>query len=338
MPTPTPTPTPTPVPTAPPTPEPTATTPTPPPTATGPVGLDDAKAATVRLTAEGDVWTGVVIPGNRILTTSHDIKNAPVVDFVTGNGTTGQAWVLGVDDRLGLALLQILGGVTPVAIPLSGEAAAEGQSLALLHYTGLGRALETRNTQITGSTTDLNSQIRYLQLQTAPLEGAQGGPLVDLSNGTLRGIRMEPDHAPGLGIGNTSFVYAMSSRDIAGTVIPALEMGVFLKRPPSISEGPGPQPVLPQVYNGSVQRGSVDAPAGNRLYARLIKSGKPDVWYTATLLEPGMYILNVAAPDPGGYSGGTMEFWMDAVKATDTATYMHPGVVAPRHDIVFPEL
>ena len=327
------------MPTAPPTPEPTATTPTPPPTATGPVGLDDAKAATVRLTAESDVWTGVVIPGNRILTTSHDIKNAPVVDFVTGNGTTGQAWLIGVNDTLGLALLQILGGVTPVAIPLSGEAALEGHPLALLHYTGLGRMLETRNTQVTGSTTDLNSQIRYLQLQTAAVpEGAQGGPLVDLSDGTLRGIRMEPDHAPGLGIGNTSFVYAMSSRDIAGTVIPALEMGVSLRRPPSISEGPGPQPVLPQVYNGSVLRGSVDAPMGNLLYARLIKSGKPDVWFKSTLLAPGKYLLNVAAPDPGGYSGGTIEFWMDAVKATDTATYMHPGDVKPRHDIVFPEL
>ena len=149
---------------------------------------------------------------------------------------------------------------------------------------------------------------------------------------------MEPDHAPSLGIGNNSFVYAMSARDIAGTVIPALEMGVFLKRPPSISEGPGSQPVIPQIYNGSVLKGSVDAPAGSRLHARLIKSGKPDVWFTATLLEPGMYILNVGAPDPGGYSGGTIEFWMDAVKATDTAIYMYPTVPAPRHDVVFPEL
>ena len=324
------------MPTAPPTPEPSAATS--PPIATGPVGLDTAKAATVRLTAEGDVWTGVVIPGNRILTTSHDIKSAPVVDFVTGNGITGQAWVIGVDDRLGLALLDILGGVTPVAIPFSVETATEGQSLALLHYTGLGRTLETRrDTQVTGSTTDLNFQIRYLQLQTAAVpEGAQGGPLVDLSNGTLRGIRMEPDHAPSLGIGNTSFVYAMSSRDIAGTAIPALEMGVFLKRPPSISEGPGGF-VEPQHYNGSVQKGSVDAPAGNRLYARLIKSGKPDVWFTATLLEPGEYILRVAAPDPGGYHGGVIEFWMDAVKATDTVAYTNLGEIAPRHNIVFPE-
>ena len=326
------------MPTAPPTPEPTATTPTPPPTATGPVGLDEAKAATVRLTAEGDVWTGVVIPGNRILTTSHDIKNAPVVDFVTGSGMTGQAWLIGVDDTLGLSLLQILGGVTPVAIPLSVEAAIEGHSLALLHYTGLGRALETRNTQIIGSATDFNSQIRYLQLQTAPLEGAQGGPLVDLSDGTLRGIRMEPDHAPGLGIGNNSFVYAMSTSSIAGSVIPALEMGVSLRRPHSITEGPGAQPVIPQIYNGSVQKGSVDAPEGNLLYARLIKSGKPDVWFKSTLFEPGHYILNIGAPDPGGYSGGTIEFWMDTVKATDTATYMHPTEAAPRHDVVFPEL
>ena len=59
------------------------------------------------------------------------------------------------------------------------------------------------------------------------------------SNGTLRGIRMEPDHAPSLGIGNTSFVYAMSSRDIAGTVIPALERGVFVRTPPSITDGLG---------------------------------------------------------------------------------------------------
>ena len=324
------------MPTAPPTPEPSAATP--PPTATDPVRLDTAKAATVRLTAEGDVWTGVVIPGDRILTTSHDINNAPVVDFVTGNGITGQAWVTGVDDRLGLALLDILGGVTPVAIPLSVETATEGQSLALLHYTGPRRTLETWNTQVAGATTDLNSQIRCLQLQTAAVpEGAQGGSLVDLSNGTLRGIRMEPDHAPGLGIGNTSSVYAMSSRDIAGTVIPALERGVFVRRPPSITTDGWGGLVALRHYHGSVQRGSVDAPAGNRLYARLIKSGKPDVWYRATLLRPGQYILDVAARDPGGYSGGTIEFWMDAVKATDTAIYMYAGELATRYDIVFPE-
>ena len=100
---------PTPTPTITPTPTPTPS-PTPSPTPTLEQGIAIAEPAVVKLVAGTKTWTGLFVDSDksRILTTSSSLGQSPLADFFTPSGSNGRAWVIGRDDDLDLALLEVI--------------------------------------------------------------------------------------------------------------------------------------------------------------------------------------------------------------------------------------
>ncbi len=328
-PTPTPTPqppTPTPEPTATPTPTPTPPPPTPTPTLSPQQVISMAEPALVYLKAGGNAWNGVMVGNGLILTTSTNLGMAPVADFKTEAGVSGQAWVVGRDDNLDLALLQVVNNngnlpflkVDPLSAP------AVGDDLILLQFTAGGASVDARTARVIGVRQDLSSGIQFIQVQAQSGTGAEGAVLID-QQGHLRGIRMAESHMIAIGLGQTGEVYGASAQALANLVIPRLQSGVVVVQQPGSGSGtPNSPPPLPAIFQGNATFNGAPLASGKRVYVHLSKSGLPDLWFSDEVTTSGKYTL-VAAPFTSGYDGASVEFWVDATKATQTSTYQAGG-------------
>ena len=286
-------------------------------------------------------WTGMMIASSGlILTTSRNLDSAPVADFLTAEGAVGQAWVIGRDDTIDVALLEVIDPdreyatieVASVSPPQLDEGLA-----ALFFLATTGTTPNIRNARVIGAVQDLSTGTRYVQIQAIPETGAEGGALID-TEGRLRGLRMTEAQMLKLGLGRAGEVWAMASDVLGGVIVPRLQAGVLEILPPdasaTVGEDPGgPPPPVPAIYHGSVTIGGEVPSQSSRLYARVIKSSLPDLWFSQPLDTTGEYIVPVGVTVTG-YDNATIEFWTDAKRATQVAVYT-PSL-AVTLDLTFP--
>jgi hypothetical protein len=332
-----PTPTPTPVPPTPtpqatptPTPEPVTPTPTPPAASIEEI-LAEAEKSLVRLTSGNRNWNGVMIDGSGlILTASRNLGSAPLTDFRTFDGQTGTAWVVGRDDDFGVALLRVTNANGTYAFtPIAAVGAPQvDQDLYLLNFNTAGNTIEKRASRVLGVRPDLTTGLRYVQIQAPSGAAGEGGLLID-AQGQFRGLRMPEQYMIRIELGQPGEVYGVDANGLANQLLPRLNDQVVIIRDDTTpsDETPGAPPQLPAVFHGSATLAGSPMPAGTRIYARLVQSGQPDLWFTQQTTSAGSYAV-IAAVLVGGYSGATVEFWSGAQKATQTTTFQPGGSTA----------
>jgi hypothetical protein len=272
-----------------------------------------------------------------ILSTSRDLGNAPVVDFTIEGGASGSAWTLGRDDARDIVIFEILDPQGPYpSINMSSEALPTvGSELAVLSYpNGRAGSLERLNTRIIGVRQDFNTGAFYLQLQAQAQAGAQGGALVGTA-GELVGLRMREEHMIALGFGRVGEVYVMASDALLENTS-RLRSG-YLQT--SAGGGSGSEkeasapPAIPVIYHGTVSIGGMLAAEKTKIYTKLSKGDKPDLWYSTPVDANGKYVMAVQAAS--SYNSGTVEFWAQAKKANETSIHLLLG--SPHsQDITFP--
>lgn len=261
----------------------------------------------------------------QILTTSSNIGGAPVVSFTAPDGVVGEAWVIGRDDDMDLALLEVINSVrtfqalsiVSIAVP------AVDEEVGTLNYAGAGLTVDQRLTRVIGVRQDLGTGLRYFQLGSLPSAVAQGGIVIDQS-GIVRGIRMAEQHLVDIGIGRVGESYAMGASSLETLVIPRLESGVTVihTAPGGTDPGQGPPP-LPAIYRGDAFFDGAPLPVGTRVYARVSALGVPDIWESAVIADEGRYVLDISIPG-SDYDSGGVEFWVNKRRFTEATSYV-PG-------------
>ncbi len=285
-------------------------------------------------------WSGVMIESSGlILTTSVNLGPAPVADFLTAEGAVGQAWVIGRDDTVDVALLEVIDpdpGYATIEVASIPPPQLDQDLAALFFLAATGTTPNIRNARVIGAVQDLSTGTRYVQIQAIPEVGAEGGALVD-TDGRLRGLRMTEAQMLKLGFGRAGEVWAMASDVLGNVIVPRLQTGVLEILPPGSSgtggEDPGAPPGIPAIYHGSVTTGGEVPSQSSRIYARVIKSSLPDLWFSQPLDTTGQFLIPVGVTVPD-YDNATVEFWTDAKRATQVAVYT-PSLVVTL-DLTFP--
>jgi len=277
----------------------------------------------VQLSASGKRWSGVLIgETGRILTTSSNLGNAPIASFITTTGATADAWVVGRDDDLDLAILEVINpGQTYSAVDIVvGDPLQQNEELVLLQYTGAGTVLDRKTARVVGSRQDLFTGIQYVQVQALKAAGADGGALID-NTGSLRGIRMSEQHMIDLVIGRTGEVWAVSAGSLNDVIIPRLNSGLSVINALSTSSDSGAPPPIPAIFKGAVSAGGVPAAVGNRLYARLTGSNGSEAWFSELITSTGRFVLGISTSN-SRFTNARVDFWMSSGRSLTTSTYV----------------
>ena len=260
-----------------------------------------------------------------ILTTARNLGLSPVADYETGIGITGEAWVVGRDDRQDVALLRVIsprrGGFSSTRLSTAGAPQVDDEYAVLSYLPSPSTELDRRPARVVGVRQDFNTGIRYFQIQAVSHLGAEGGAVVD-NSAELRGLRMTEEQMIDLGIGRPGEAYAIAADSLATLILPRLKQGllVVLPRVTDAGDAPPVPPGLPSTFTGTVTVGGVPAPEGLQVYARVIREGKPDLWFSQPLLPGSQYVMPISVTVQG-YEGATVEFWLDAQRAAQTAKY-----------------
>jgi hypothetical protein len=269
----------------------------------------------VKLFAGGGQWTGVVVDSRGlIITTSGNLGDAPVASFTTFKGTTGEAWVIGRDDVLDLALLEVInpGGAFDTIILHEGNPPQRDEDLALLQFPAAGSVLAKVNTRVVGSRQDVTG-VDYLQLQAFALLGAEGGAIVDAS-GRLRALRMDEQHMINIGIARLNETWAVDAGALSRALIPRLQGGIsVINTDNSCPFGPPPGFV---VYKGDMSVGGVPVPVGSRVFGR-ISNGDEEKWFSNLVTVEGRYLVSTNICDKT-LDGGVIDFWFATARAPQT--------------------
>jgi hypothetical protein len=282
--------------------------------------MAQASSAVVKLTLGETIWTGAVISENgEILTISAPLGNSPQVTFTLPDGTEGLAWVTGRNDEQGLALLTPFGEPrTYDFLQLSAGVPAIGERMALLQYDPFNGALDPRPVNVRGYTTSFIGY-GYVQLHIGESSAFDSAALIN-DEAKLQGIRMPASWLLANNVGEAREVYAASSAEIGGLLVPQLRSGhVQISPPVPDTSGPtGAPPQIPIVFIGSVTVDGQAPPVGSRLYAKVSKEGRPTLWFTRTVLDNGEYDVPISL-NVSTYLGATIEFWMNAEASLVTA-------------------
>jgi len=289
----------------------------------------------VKLSAGSAQWSGVMIdPSGRILTTSLSLGTAPLVSFRTFDGATGQAWVVGRDDNLDLAILEVL---SPGQQFSFAEVAAEdvperSENLVLMHFRPTSTTVAQSPSSVVGSRQDPTTGISYVQVGGFSLGTETGGAVFD-ALGRLRGLRMDSVRMIEIGIGRVGEAWAMDSFTLASAMIPRLQSGFTLINAASggCSDAANFPPV-PAIYKGDITAGGSLAAVGSRLYVRVIKTATgEELWFSQSLTTVGRYFMTVSICDktfgpatPGSPTRSIVEFWLNSSSAGATSVY-NPG-------------
>jgi hypothetical protein len=291
----------------------------------------------VKLTAGSSQWSGVLIdPSGRIVTTSLNLGTAPLVSFRTFDGATGVAWVVGRDDDLDLAVLEVLdpGQQFPFVEVSYDEPPTRREDLVLVHFRTLAVVTEVKNSAVVGSRQDTRTGITYLQMQGYSLGDEDGGAVFD-ARGQLRGLRMDSDRMIGQGIGRIGEAWAMDSFTLASSLIPRLQAGIsVINSTAGQCTERGAPPPIPAIYKGNVSVGGVPAPIGRRMYARATNPVTGDeLWFSQQITTEGRYFITVSICEPT-FANGTVDFWLDAKPSTARSVYNSSKTYI--NEVVFP--
>ena len=281
----------------------------------------------VRLSSGEKRWSGVMIDSEGlILSTSEHLGHAPLANYVTASGRPGQAWVVGRDDGLDIALYQVIGGESNFdAIPIAeADAPPTDSGIIVLGYPAAANApLDKREVRVLGLRTDLNSGARYLQIQSEVVTGTEGGGVFDNSGG-LAGLRMTEEQLIEIGLGRPGEAYAVVASSLRDFIVPQLQGGAMVVTATRPLGSATQFPSFPNVFTGNVTVNGAPAQAGAfPLYARLTRQGLPDVWARTVIGQGGIFQIAVSAPD--SYGGGRVEFWGDRLRAAERGVYTSGG-------------
>ena len=231
---------------------------------------------------------------------------------------SGQAWVHGRDDNLGLALLRpIAEPRTYPFLPLSSDQPQLNAPMGLVQFNGTSTAPDLLDTTITGYRQSIGG-CSWVQIRATD-SATSNGAVVFTTSGKIQGVRMPSVFVLNAGIGATGQVFACTGADI-GTNIPLLQGGSSRFSPAPDSCDSGTIPPLPTIYHGNLSVNGQVAPVGTRVYARIRITGKPDVWKSRRTKAAGRYTFPISVC-ANGYNGATIEFWSDARKASATSVY-----------------
>jgi hypothetical protein len=277
----------------------------------------------VQLSASSNLWSGVLIgETGRILTTSSNLGSAPIASFITATGATADAWVVGRDDDLDLAILEVISpGQTYSTVDIAvGDPLQQNEELVLLQYTGTGAVVDRKTARVIGSRQDLFTGIQYVQVQALRAAGADGGALID-NTGSLRGLRMSEQHMVDLVIGRPGEVWAVSAESLNNVIVPRLDSGISVINASSTTIASGAPPPIPAIFKGTVSAGGVPAAVGNRLYARVIGSSGSEAWFSELIANTGRFVLGISISN-SRFNNARVEFWMSSGRAPITSTYV----------------
>ena len=282
----------------------------------------------VRIASGENSWSGVLVTSEGLIfSASRDLGSSPVVSFVVEGGASGKAWVLGRDDVRDIAVYEILDppGPYPSLNLSAAEPPSMGSELAVLSYpNALGGSLERMHARVVGVKQDFSTGAIYVQLQTRPQLGTQGGALIGVS-GKVLGLRMSEDQMIQLGFGQVGEAYAITSSSLLDS-LPRLIAGysqVSSASQSSSSNSVGAPPTRPILYHGTVSIGGILIAKPARIYLKLTKSGREDLWFSTVVGADGKYVMAVQAAS--SYGGGAIEFWMMAKQANETPTFLAAG-------------
>ncbi|MDE2838261.1 MAG: serine protease [Chloroflexota bacterium] len=275
-------------------------------------------------------WTGVIISeSGEILTHSHALRGAPVVNMELWDGTQAQACVTGRDDDTGTALLKPL--VEPARsydyLAVAGDGAAFGERLTLLQHKPYEH-LDERGTQVIGHVAS-GTGYPYFRIDVPDDSAADGAVLLN-GSGEVQGIRMPRDLLRFREIGNAGEVYAADAPQIADIALPLLRSGrIHVESWHHRHHGARESVVtpIPLIFHGAITVDGAPAPTDSTVYARVSKEGQLDDWIGERISEAGRYVLSVSVPS-NYYVGATVEFWLDCRRFSTTAVFEHaPGSV-----------
>jgi hypothetical protein len=289
----------------------------------------------VKLTAGSNQWSGVMIESSGIIvTTSLALGSSPLASFRTFDGSTGQAWVVGRDDNLDLAVLEVINAAqTFDAISMhTGDLPDRNEPLVLMHYGVNSVTPDKASSGLVGSRQDTITGIDYLQLSGFSAGNEQGGAAID-ANGVLRGLRMDSDRMIQIGIGRIGEVWAMDAFALSSAMVPRLKAGVsvILGTDGKCTELGAPPPI-PAIFKGDITVGGSPLAIGQRVYARVTATatGK-ELWFSSIVVTAGRYFITVSICDPSfnttSSNTSVVDFWFDA-NATSTTSVYDPSIVA----------
>jgi hypothetical protein len=283
----------------------------------------------VKLTAGSTQWTGVMIESTGIIvTTSLALGSSPLVSFRTFDGSTGNAWVVGRDDNLDLAVLEVINAgqsFTSIAMH-TGNPPERSENLVMMHYQATRFAPDKFNSNVVGSRQDAITGIDYLQMSGFSAGGEQGGAVAD-ANGILRGLRMDSDRMIDIGIGRVGEVWAMDAFALSSAMVPRLKAGISII---STTDGRctelGAPPPIPAVFKGDITMGGVNLAVGQRVYARITKTSTgQQLWFSQVIANEGRYFITVSICDTS-FNAGVVDFWFSAGSTATTSSY-NPGAI-----------
>ncbi|MDA0797791.1 MAG: serine protease [Chloroflexi bacterium] len=265
----------------------------------------------------------MIDPSGRIVTTSTNLGTAPLVSFRTFDGATGQAWVVGRDDNLDLAVLEVLNpGQQFASVEVSSEDPPNrNENLVLMHFKAGGVVTQQFNSAVVGSRQDAITGISYLQLQGFSVGDEDGGAVFD-ALGRLRGLRMDSDRMISIGIGRIGEVWAMDSFALASSMIPRLQAGVsIIYATAGQCVDLGAPPPIPAIYKGDLSIGGAPAAIGLRMYARTTKTSTgEELWFSQPITNVGRYFLTISICDPI-FANGVVDFWLNSKPSPTTSLY-----------------
>ena len=248
-----------------------------------------------------------------------------MADFLTAEGAVGQAWVIGRDDRMDVALLQVIDPhpeYATIEVASLPPPRLDEDFAALFFLAETGTKPNIRNARVIGAVQDLSTGTRYFQIQAISETGAEGGALID-TDGRLRGLRMTEAQMLKLGFGRAGETWAMSSDVLINVIVPDLQTGVVEILPLSSSATSGEDPGAPPgfvIYSGTVTIGGEVPSQQSRIYARVIKSGLPDLWFSQPLDTSGEYVMVINYRKT--HAKATVEFWAGMKRATQVTSYL----------------
>lgn len=132
---------------------------------------------------------------------------------------------------------------------------------------------------------------------------------------------MTEAHMIRLGLGIPGQVHVMAGDAFSTIILPRLQTGILniLTKNDASQGRPGAPPSIPAMYHGTITLSETTSTA-TRMYARVTKSGFPDLWFSQPLDGSGSFVFPIGITKPG-YDNATVQFWINAEHAKELATY-----------------
>lgn len=148
------------------------------------------RPAVVRIATRGGVGTGVIVEEGLVMTNAHVVRGEASPSVTLANGRTVTGRVLGRDEEVDLALIQVeVTGIPPITWGDS-DALRPGERLLAIGYPLGGSVFTGSEASVTSGIFSAHRELRgqsFIQTDTPLNPGNSGGPLINLK-GEVIGI------------------------------------------------------------------------------------------------------------------------------------------------------